>query len=77
MKSLMVRYKIIRLSNKIRKIRQKFSDFRWDLELRNANYHSGKLDTERLFDEYVREKNIEIFSIKREIVSLKNKLNDE
>lgn len=76
MKTLMVRLKILRLINKIKEIRRKFPDYRWDLELRNSFYHDGKLDTERLFNEYVYQKNIEIFAIKREIVSLKNKLND-
>lgn len=74
MRSFMIRYKILRLVNKIKKIRQKFSDYQCDLQVRNITYHNGKLDTERLFDDYVQSKNAEIFSIKRQIVSLKNKL---
>jgi len=76
METLMVRLKILRLVNKIRRIKQKFPDYRWALEVRNVTYHSGRLDTDRLFNEYIYQKNIEIFAIKREIVSLKNKLND-
>ena len=77
MKSFMIRYKILRLINKIKKIENKFSDYQWDLQVRNVIYHSGKLDTDRLFNEYVQSKRVEIFSIKRQIVSLKNKLNDK
>lgn len=76
METLMVRLKILRLVNKIRRIKQKFPDHRWSLEVRNVTYHSGRLDTDRLFNEYIYQKNIEIFAIKREIVLLKNKLND-
>jgi len=77
MRSFMIRYKILRLVNKIKKIENKFSDYQWDLQVRNVTYHNGKLDTDRLFSEYVQSKRVEIFSIKRQIVSLKNKLNDK
>ena len=73
----MIKYKILRLKNRIKKIKKGFSEYQYALEARNINYHNGKLDTERLFNDYIRQKNAEIFSIKRKIVTLKSKLNDE
>lgn len=65
-------YKILILVRKINKIRKSIPEYWYDLDQRNQIYHKGKLPIESLMDDYIRQKGVEIFSIKREIIKLKN-----
>jgi NAD+--asparagine ADP-ribosyltransferase len=64
-------YKILILVNKINGIRKSIPGYWYDLDQRNQIYHKGKLPIDSLMNDYIKKKDIEIFSIKREIVKLK------
>ena len=65
-------YKICLLTKKINKIRKSIPEYHFALYDRNRDYHKGKLNTDSLMVDFKKEKYSEIFSIKREIVKLKN-----
>ena len=72
MRNMITYYKICKIVREIRNIKKSFSTFWYDLEYRNVTFHNGKLNMDSLMNEYQKEKNSEIFSLKREIVKLKN-----
>ena len=65
-------YKILSIVRKIRNIKKNISSYWYDLDYRNRKFHSGKLNVDSLMNEYQKKKNSQIFSLKREIVKLKN-----
>jgi hypothetical protein len=73
MKSNIIKaYKICLLKKEIDKIRKSVTNYLYALSDRNISYHKGKLDTDRLMREFESESKAKIFSIKREIIKLKN-----
>ena len=69
---LMRAYKIYTLMRKIITIRKSIPNHMYSLCERNHLYHKGKLNTHLLMISFEKEKRSEIFSIKREIIKLKN-----
>lgn len=70
--NLLLKYRSCLLSVKIRGLLKNISDERVLLEVRNCEYHDGRLNIESLMDEYTSNKMVEIFSIKRELVKLRS-----
>lgn len=65
-------YKICILVKKIHKIEKSIPAHRHYLADRSIKYHKGRLNIDSLMKDFEKEKRIETFSIKREIVKLKN-----
>lgn len=64
-------YKICILVKKIHKIKKNIPAHRNYLADRSIKYHKGRLNIDSLMKDFEKEKSIETFSIKREIVKLK------
>jgi hypothetical protein len=67
-----ITYKICLLGKKIHKIKKSIPAHRHYLADRSIRYHKGRLNIDTLMNEFEKKKDLEIFSIKREIVKLKN-----
>ena len=65
-------YKIYLLSKRVKDIKRGIPMYSYTISKRSELYHNGRLDINDMMEEYINSKNIEIFSIKREIVKLKN-----
>jgi hypothetical protein len=66
--------KICILKNELKSIYRDIKNYEKALCERDQRFHNGKLNVDRILEEYIKSKSFEIWKLKRDICKLKNNL---